>query len=92
MAIIDISDPAAPVLRNTGSLGFDGRSVEVVGDYALVPPPSGTTFRVFSLASKTNPRLIGTIAQGGVMVRASGSHAFITDWSGGRFTSLALWQ
>lgn len=92
MAIVDVSDPAAPVLCNTGSLGFDGRFVEVVGDHALVLPLSGSTLRVYSLASRMNPRLIGTIAQGGTAIRASGSHAYIADWSGGRFTSLALWQ
>ncbi len=91
MAIIDVSNPAAPVLRNTASLGFDGRFVEVVGDYAVVTPASGSTLRVYSIANPASPRLIGTISQQGVAVRASGGHAFVADYLGNRFTSLALW-
>ncbi len=91
LAIIDVSNPSAPVLRNTGSLGFDSRTVEVVGDYALVAPMSGSTFRVFDVSDKTSPRLVGTITQQATAIRASGNYAFLANFSGGNFTSLKLW-
>ena len=92
MAIVDVSNPAAPVLRNTASLGFDGRFVEIVGDYALVTPATGSTLRVYSVANPSSPRLVGTISQQGVAIRASGRYAFVADYLGSRFTSLTLWQ
>jgi hypothetical protein len=92
MAIIDVSNPANPTLRNAASLVFDGRCVEVVGDHALVGPLSGSTLRVFSISNPASPRLIGTISQQAVGIRASGNHAFVVDYFGSKFASLSLWQ
>ena len=91
LVIIDISNPAAPVLRNTGSLGFDARTVQVVGDYALVAPLSGATFRVFDVSNKVSPQLVGAISQQGTSIRASGNYAFVANFSGSNVTSLKLW-
>ena len=91
MAVVDVSNPASPALRNTVSLGFDARTLEVVGDYALVAPLSGSTFRVFDVSDKSSPRLVGTIAQQATSIRASGNYAFAANFSGGNFTSLKLW-
>jgi len=91
LAIIDVSNPAAPVLRNTGSLGFDARTVEVTGDYALLSPSTGSAFRVFDVSDKAAPRLVGTISQQAISIRAGGNYAFATDYFGDTVWSLKLW-
>lgn len=91
MAIVDISNPASPTLKNVTPLGFDGRFVEVVGDYAFVTPVSGTTLRVFNISDRQNPRLVGTVVQEGVVIRGSGAYTFVTDYTGGKFVPLRLW-
>jgi hypothetical protein len=91
LAIIDVSNPAAPALRNTGSLLFDARTVEIAGDYALLSPSTGSTFRVFDVSDKVSPRLVGTVSQQAVSIRAAGNYAFVTDYFGDAVKSLKMW-
>ena len=86
MVVIDISDPAAPVVAFDDTMGFAGSSIAVSGDVAYVGS-SGTTKSISAVdvSDPTSPTLIETrVCDWGPRgVTGSGTHLFVADASSG---------
>ncbi|MDD1458362.1 DUF4347 domain-containing protein, partial [Dolichospermum sp. ST_sed7] len=81
LEIIDISNPAQPVVK--GSYKVGGQSVQVVGNYAYVAGGSG--LQIIDISNPTTPTLKGNYDTSGSAwgVQVVGSYAYVADsWSG----------
>lgn len=92
LQIVDVSDPRNPSPSNSVDLGFNGRSVEVNGDYVLVGDFDVAKVQVLNARDPAAPRLIGAAAlpATATAVKVRGSSAFIADWTSG-FRTVTLW-
>ena len=92
LQIVDISNPGNPSPSNSVDLGFNGRSVEVNGDFVLIGDFDVAKVQVLNVRDPVNPRIIGDAAVPGiaVAVKVRGSGAFIADWTSG-FRTITLW-
>lgn len=70
--ILDISNPAQPVLGNTYSIPNFIGDIYVDGDYAYT---GNNGFRVFDISDKTNPVQVGYNVTDGSIVRTAGNKA-----------------
>jgi len=92
LQIVDVSDPRNPSPSNSVDLGFNGRSVEAVGDFALVGDLDVAKVQILNVRDPVNPRIIGGAVVPGiaVAVKVRGGSAFIADWTSG-FRTITLW-
>ncbi|MCB0768672.1 MAG: hypothetical protein KDB95_15790, partial [Flavobacteriales bacterium] len=81
LKVIDISDPAAPVLAGSVGIGPLPFSVAVSGNYAYVVDLDSEDLKVIDISTPTNPVLSGNLGVGPnpSSVAVSGDHAYVVD-------------
>ena len=81
LKVIDISDPAAPVLAGSVGIGPLPFSVAVSGNYAYVVDINSDDLKVVNISIPGNPVISGSLGVGGspVSVAISGNYAYVVD-------------
>ncbi len=84
LQIINISNPAAPVVVGSVGTGTDPLSVAVLGNYAYVVDYAGSTLQVFNIANPAAPVLAGSVGTGTnpVSVAIVGNYAYVLNYTG----------
>ncbi len=86
LRIVDVTNPALPVLIGTVILNVNGfRSVDVSGNFAYIADDFNDSLRVFNVEDKFNPILIATLPLTGSGalrgIKVSGNIAYLTGQS-----------
>jgi hypothetical protein len=80
LRIVNVENPASPTLVGSCETQ-NGNSVYVVGDYAYMGTPGG--FQVLDIIDKTNPVIIGQLANSGLCVSVEGDRAYLGSYETG---------
>jgi YVTN family beta-propeller protein len=81
MSIVDISNPSAPTLISTTSVGTAAWAIYVSGKYAYLTDITLHTMSVVDISNKRFPSKLGTVSVGNTpgSIYVSGKYAYITN-------------